>query len=105
MIIKAVNNTTCFDGLILTLPVFRAYLCIHNMDLPVLIMIQKAAIIKKAIKQVRKIRAKNQVIDAFNIKNALLVNLVCDLSPNFDVLVWQKSYVREIGQWMGSFKP
>lgn len=53
-------------------------------------IIQSAAATKEAIKQVRKIRAKNQVIDVLNTKNGPLVDLVNDLSLNSDILVWQK---------------
>lgn len=54
--------------------VFVAYPHMHSIDLSVLTIIQKLAVIKKAIKQIRKIWAKNQIIDAPNKMNKLLIN-------------------------------
>jgi hypothetical protein len=45
MAIKAVNNTTGPDGLILILLVYRAYLWINNLDLLTLSVIDRAAVI------------------------------------------------------------
>ena len=45
MAIKAVNNTTGPNGLVLTLLVYGAYLRISNVDPPALSIIERAAII------------------------------------------------------------
>jgi hypothetical protein len=45
MAVKAVNNTTGPDGLVLTLLVYRAYLRITNLDPPAPSIIDRAAII------------------------------------------------------------
>ena len=49
MAVKAVINTAGPDSFIPTLLVFEAYLHMHNMDLPVSTIIQKAITIEKAI--------------------------------------------------------
>ena len=55
MIIKAINNIIKSNGLILTLLVFEAYFKITELNPFNLIIKQKAAIIKKAIKEICKI--------------------------------------------------
>ena len=58
MAVKAVNNTTGLDGLVPTLLVYRAYLRISNLDPPAPSIIDRAAIIRKAIAKIVKLRAK-----------------------------------------------
>lgn len=55
MIDKAVNNTAGPDDLVPTLLVFGAYPHMHSIDPPAPTIIQRAAAIKKVVKQVRKI--------------------------------------------------
>lgn len=85
------------DGLVLTLLIFRAYLHMHSIDPLTSTIIQRTAPIEKVIEQVRKIWAKNRVIDTFNIKNRPNINLVYDLLLNFDVVVWQEGNARWTG--------
>jgi hypothetical protein len=58
MAFKAINNSIGPNSLIPTLLVFRAYPCIVESNVPNLIVIQQAAALKKAIKEVKKLRAK-----------------------------------------------
>ena len=58
MAVKAVNNTASLDGLVPTLLVYRAYLRISNLDPPAPSIIDRAAIIRKAIAETVKLRAK-----------------------------------------------
>ena len=104
MAVKAVNDTAGPDGLVPTLLVFGAYPRMHGMDPPVPTIIQRAAAIEKAIEQVRKIRAENQVIDALNTWNRPLVDLIHDLPLNSDILIWRKDNAERIGKWTGLFK-
>ena len=104
MPVKAVNNTAGPDGLIPTLLVFGAYPRMHSMDPPAPTIIQRAVAIEKAIEQVRKIRAENQVINALNTRNKPLVALVHDLLLNSDVPVWRKGNTGRTGKWTGPFK-
>ena len=56
------------------------------------------------MKQARKIRAKNQLIDALKIRNRPLVDFIHDFSLHFDVLVWQKGNVGQTSKWTDLFK-
>jgi len=58
MAFKAINDSTGPDGLIPTLLVFGAYLYIVESNAPNPIVIQQAAALKKAIEEVKKLRAK-----------------------------------------------
>ena len=58
MAVKAVNNTASLDRLVPTLLVYRAYPRISNLDPPIPSIIEQAAIIRKAIAEIVKLRAK-----------------------------------------------
>jgi len=58
MAFKVINNSAGPNGLIPTLLVFGAYPCIVESDTPNPIVIQRAAALKKAIEEVKKLRAK-----------------------------------------------
>jgi len=58
MAVKAINDTTNPDGLVPTLLVYGAYLRISNLDLPAPSIIERAAIIRKAMAKIVKLWAK-----------------------------------------------
>ena len=58
MTVKAINNTTSPDRLVPTLLVYGAYLRISNLDPPTLSIIERVAIIRKAMAKIVKLRAK-----------------------------------------------
>ena len=58
MAVKAVNNTAGPNGLVPTLLVYGAYLRISNLDPPAPSIIEQVAIIRKAIAEIVKLRAK-----------------------------------------------
>jgi hypothetical protein len=58
MAFKAINNFIGLNSLIPTLLVFRAYLYIVKSDIPNLIVVKRAVALKKAIKEVKKLKAK-----------------------------------------------
>ena len=58
MAVKAINNTASPNGLVPTLLVYGAYLRISNLDPPALSIIERAAIIRKAIAEIVKLWAK-----------------------------------------------
>ena len=58
MAVKAVNDTAGLDGLVPTLLVYGAYLKISNLDPPTPSIMERAAIIRKAIAKIVKLRAK-----------------------------------------------
>lgn len=59
----------------------------HSMDLRTSIIIEILFTIEKTIKQIRKIRAKNQILNVLNIGNRPLLYLVYNVSLNYNVLV------------------
>jgi hypothetical protein len=58
MAFKVINDFIGLDGLISTLLVFRAYLYIVKSDIPNFIIVKQAVAFKKAIKEVKKLKAK-----------------------------------------------
>jgi hypothetical protein len=58
MAVKAVNDIAGPNGLVSILLVYRAYLWISNLDSPTSFIIDRAAIIQKAIAEIVKLRAK-----------------------------------------------
>ena len=58
MAFKVINNFIGLNNLILTLLVFRAYLYIVKSNIPNPIIIKQAAALKKAIEEVKKLKAK-----------------------------------------------
>ena len=58
MAVKAINNTTGFDGLVPTLLVYKAYLKINKLDSSAPSVMDQVAIIRKAIAEIVKLRAK-----------------------------------------------
>ena len=58
MAVKAINNTAGLNGLVPTLLVYRAYLRISNLGPPALSITERAAIIRKVITEIVKLRAK-----------------------------------------------
>ena len=58
MAVKAINNTAGPNGLVPILLVYGAYLRISNLDPPTPSIIERAAIIQKAMAEIVKLRAK-----------------------------------------------
>jgi hypothetical protein len=58
MAFKAINNSAGLNSLISTLLVFRAYLYIIEFDTPNFTVIKRAVALKKAIEEVKKLKAK-----------------------------------------------
>jgi hypothetical protein len=59
MAFKAINDSIGPNSLIPTLLVFGAYPCIVESDISNLIVVKRAAALKKAIKEVKKLKAKH----------------------------------------------
>ena len=71
MAVKAVNDTAGPDGLVLILLVYRAYPRISNLDPSAPSVIDRAAVIQKAIAEIVKLRAKQTVNSALHHRNGL----------------------------------
>jgi len=87
MAVKAVNDTASPDGLIPTLLVYRAYLRISNLDPSTPSIIDRAAIVRKAIAEIVKLRAKQTVNSALYHCNGPDTTPIYDLPLNSKVLV------------------
>ena len=91
MAVKAVNNTTSPNRLVPTLLVYRAYLRISKLDPPAPSVIERAAVIRKAMAEIVKLRAKQTVNNALYYRNGPNITLVYNLPLNSKVLIWRKS--------------
>ena len=87
MAFKAINNFTGLNSLIPTLLVFKAYPCIIKSNTPNPIVIKRAAALKKAIKEVKKLKTEHQVADALNIYNRFKTTTIYNLPLNLPILV------------------
>jgi hypothetical protein len=87
MVFKVINDFIGLNSLIPTLLVFRAYLYIVESNAPNPIVIKQAAALKKAIKQVKKLRAECQIADALNIYNRPKTTAIYNLPLNSPILV------------------
>ena len=87
MAVKAINNTTGPDKLVPTLLVYKAYLRINNLDPPAPSIMEQAAVIRKAITKIVKLRAKQTVNNALHYRNRPNTTLVYNLLLNFKVLI------------------
>jgi hypothetical protein len=74
--VKTVNDSAGPDGIMPTLLVFRAYLCITRDSLLLSFITKRAKAIYKTIKEVRRLYAERQVNDALAIRNRLNTKLV-----------------------------
>lgn len=104
MAVKAVNDTAGPDGLIPTLLVFGAYPRLTEYDPPAPSVAQRAAALKKATTEVRRLFAQRQTADALNTRNGPSSTAVLNLPINSDVLVWREGNTGKTGNWEGPYK-
>jgi hypothetical protein len=62
---------------------------------------QRAAAIRKATTEIKKLRAEHQVADALNLRSGPSTTAVHDLSPISPVLVWREGNGGKTGSWTG----
>jgi hypothetical protein len=103
MAFKAINDTAGPDGIVPTLLVFGAYPRLVESDAPSPTVSHRATVLKKAMEEVRKLRAKRQVNDALNQRNGPSTSAIKDLPLNSDVLVWRETPGNKTGRWTGPF--
>jgi hypothetical protein len=87
MAFKAINDSAGPDGLIPTLLVYGALPRMTEYDLPSPSITQRSTALKKAMAEIRRLRAKRQVNDALNTRNGLSTTNIHNLTLNSDVLV------------------
>ena len=91
MAVKAVNNTAGPNRLVPTLLVYRAYLRISKLDPPAPSIIERAAVIQKAMAKIVKLQAKQTVNNVLYYYNGPNITLVYNLLLNSKVLIQQES--------------
>ena len=104
MAVKAVNDTMGPDGLVPTLLVYGAYPRMSNLDPLTPSMTQRAKAIQRAMEEIAKIRAKQQVNTALNHRNGPSVTPIHETAINSLVLVWREGQTGRSGSWTGPFK-
>ena len=87
MAFKAVNDSIGPDGLVPTLLVYGAYPRMSELDSPAPKILQRAAVIKKAMVELAKLRAKRQVVDVLYTCNGPNTDNLYTLAINSRVLV------------------
>ncbi len=87
MAVKAVNDTTGPDSLVLTLLVFSAYLRMTKLDPLALLITARVTAVRKAMAEITKLRACKSVNDALYHWNGPDTALLHDLLLNSEVLV------------------
>ena len=87
MAVKAVNDTASPNGLVPTLLVYGAYLRIGKLDPPTPSVADRAAIIRKVIAEIVKLRAKQTINNALYYRNGPNTTLVYNLPLNSKVLI------------------
>jgi hypothetical protein len=87
MAVKAVNDTAGPDRLVPTLLVYGAYLRMSNLDPPTPSITERAAVIRKAMAEIVKLRAKQAVNNALHYRNRPNTTPVHDLPLNSKVLI------------------
>ena len=97
MAFKDFNNTASLDSLVPTLLVFSVYLRIAKLDIPSLIVIQRANIVKKAIVEIRKLYTEQQVTNALNIRNGPKTDTIYNLPLNLLILVQREGNIGYLG--------
>ena len=87
MAVKAVNNTAGPNKLVPYLLVYGAYLRISKLDPSTPSVIDRAAIIRKAMAKIVKLRAKQTINNALYYYNGPNITLVYNLPLNSKVLI------------------
>lgn len=87
MIIKIINDTAEYNGLVPTLLVFKTFPRITNDDISTLFIIKRAKIIKMTMNKITKLHAKRQVNDTLYQRNDPQIMRIHDTPINSPILV------------------
>ena len=68
-----------------------------KLDTPSPTVTQRANAVKKAIAEIHKLRAEQQVANILNIRNRPKTDTVYNLPPNLRVLVWREGNIGYLG--------
>lgn len=84
-----INDTAGKDGLVPTLLVCGAYPRMVDLDPPNPTIAQRAATVRRAMEEVKELRATQQVRDALHMRNGPNASPLHDLPLNSKVLVYR----------------
>jgi hypothetical protein len=99
MAVKAVNDTAGSNDLVPTLLMFETYFRLSPSSPPFPSITARAAAVRKAMAEIRKLKAERQVAEAFATRNGPSVAEIAQLPLQNEVKIW-----RENGGWAGSYK-
>ena len=103
MAFKTVNDTAGPDGLIPTLLVYGAYPRMTQYDAPSPTTAQRGVALKKAMAEVKRLRAQKQINDALNTRNGPDTSILKDFPIGDLVMVWREATNSKPGFWDGPF--
>ena len=103
MAFKAINDSAGPNGIVPTLLVFGAYPRMTELDAPSPTVTQRSVALKKAMEEIKKLRAQRQVADALNTRNGPNTSAIQDLPLNSPVLVWREGNGGQTGSWKGPY--
>jgi hypothetical protein len=86
MAVKAINDTAGYNGIVLTLLVFRAFSQMTHIDPPTPLIVQQAIAIKKAMAKVTKLRMQRQVTNVLRTRNGPLTDDIYTISLGSNIL-------------------
>ncbi len=104
MAFKVINNTAGPDSLVPTLLVYSALPRMVEYNALSLTVTQHSAALKKAILEIQKLRAKQQVTNALNTRNGPSTTNIHNLTLNSDVLVQREDNTSQLGSQEGLYK-
>ena len=90
MIFKTFNDSIKSNDLMSTLLIFNAYFRMIDSDASSSIINQRSTVMKRAMKEVKKIMTNCIVSDALNIRNDLSNSTIRDLLINSSVLIYRE---------------
>ncbi|RKF60455.1 hypothetical protein OnM2_050062, partial [Erysiphe neolycopersici] len=103
MAFKAINDTAGPRGLVPTLLVFGSYCRINGSGAPAMSVEQRANAYKRAMEEVRKLRADRQIRDALNTRNGQIISTIKSLPLQSKVLVWREGNLGKKASWKGPY--
>jgi hypothetical protein len=104
MTFKIINDSIELNNLISILLVFEIYFRMIEMNTSSSIITQRAIVMKKIMKEVRKLNAMRQVNDVLNTRSESSITLIHDLSSNSFVLIFKENNIDQSDSWKEFFK-
>ena len=101
---KAINDTAGLDGIVPILLVYGALPRMSEYDPPSPLVAQRSNALRKAMEEIKSLRASHEVIRALNARNRPSTTNIHELPLNSEVLVQREGNTGQLGQWEGLYK-